>query len=134
MTSDSGKSGVPPVKVEGPGEPGTFFRTEGLLAYYEICPNLVSVTVAKSSTTALRKVTDPTFRQGTYAFRLPTDNNKGLWTSYEDPEVAAKKAQYARLKGLGGVAVVDLSLDDFKGSCDLTHTKFPILKAVKVNI
>jgi chitinase len=134
MTTDSGKTGVPPVKVDGPGEAGPYLKEEGTMAYYEICPILVSASSPNTASTLLKKVPDPTNRLGAYAYRLPASKVKGIWISYEDPEVAGKKAYYAKLKGLGGVAIVDLSLDDFKGSCDATRTKFPILHAVKLNL
>lgn len=104
------------------------------MAYYEICPTLVLASNPNTASTLLKKVPDPTNRLGTYAYRLPASKVKGIWISYEDPEVAGKKAYYAKLKGLGGVAIVDLSLDDFKGSCDATRTQFPILRAVKLNL
>lgn len=133
MTSDSGKTGVPPVKADGEGEEGPYLKKEGIMAYYEICPILS--TDANPPSTLLKKVPDNTYRTGTYAYRLPKDSkSKGLWVSFEEPDVAAKKAYYAKLKGLGGVAIFDLSLDDFKGSCDKAQTKFPILTSAKINL
>ena len=132
LTSDSGKTGVPPLKADGPGEQGPYLKEEGTMAYYEICPLLTTANDAAS--TLLKKVTEPTNRLGTYAYRLPASKVKGIWVSYEDPEVAGKKAYYAKVKGLGGVAIVDLSLDDFKGSCTAASTKFPIVQSVKLNL
>lgn len=135
LTSDSGKTGIPPLKADGPGEAGPYLKEKGTMAYYEICSILTSMNTPNAASTLLRKVSDITNRLGTYSFRLPSDSkSKGLWVSYEDPEVAGKKAYYARLKGLGGVAIVDLSLDDFKGTCDVARTKFPIVQSVKVNL
>lgn len=135
ITKDSGNSGAPPVKnADGPGQAGQYLKTKGLLSYYEICPNLANVTVASESLTLLRRVPDPFKRQGVYAFRAAKDSVSGLWVSYEDPETAARKAQFAKEKGLGGVAIVDISLDDFKGGCDKTHNNYPILKSVKLNL
>lgn len=54
MDKDSGKSGAPPVTSDGPGEEGTYTKTEGLLAYYEICPHLVESTAATTSLTLYR--------------------------------------------------------------------------------
>lgn len=48
------KTGAPPVNADGPGEEGTYTKTEGLLAYYEICPHLVDSTAATSSLTLYR--------------------------------------------------------------------------------
>jgi len=132
LTSDSGKTGVPPLKADGPGEAGQHVKIEGVLAYFELCPHLYNATDPKAPSTALRRVHDSTGRQGTYAYRLPKDSVKGVWVSYEDPEDAARKAQYAKLKGFGGAGIVDLTLDDYKGACN--GNKYPILKAVKTNL
>lgn len=48
---------------------------------------------------------------------------------YEDTESAGYKAAYVKNKGLGGVAIFDLSMDDPRGVCD--GNKFPILRAAK---
>ncbi len=134
LTKDSGKTGVPPVKhADGPGEKGPYLKTEGLLSYFEICPHLVSQPSAAESNTLLVRVPDAEQKRGTFAYRA-AGSKSGIWVSYEDPEVAVKKVQYVRNKGLGGVAVVDITLDDFKGTCDKTHTYYPILKAVEVNL
>lgn len=70
---------------------------------------------------------------GTYAFRLPDDNGDGgIWVGYEDPDTAGNKAAYVRAKGLGGIAVDDLTLDDFRGLC--TGDKYPILRAAKFRL
>lgn len=66
---------------------------------------------------------------GIYAYRLPDSDDKGgIWIAYEDPESAANKAAYAKAKGLGGVGVDDLTLDDFRGSCN--RDEYAILRAV----
>lgn len=65
---------------------------------------------------------------GDYAYRLPNENEEGgIWIAYEGPEAAANKAAYAKSKGLGGIAVDDLTLDDFHGVC--TRNKYSILRA-----
>lgn len=132
MTSDSGKGGNPPLKADGPGKAGPYLDEKGTMAYYEICPTLTT-SGPSSSSILLRKVPDTTNRLGTYAFRQD-DKLKGIWVSYEDPDSANKKAYYAKLKGLGGVAIMDLSLDDFKGSCDTNHRNFPITYAAKLGL
>lgn len=72
---------------------------------------------------------DPSKNLGTYAFRLPKDSVKGIWISYEEPETAKQKATYVKQNGLGGIALMDVSLDDARGLCDAS--KYPILKAVR---
>lgn len=54
LDADTDKTGVPPLKANGPADGGTYTETEGLLAYYEICPHLVESTQALSSLTMLR--------------------------------------------------------------------------------
>ena len=60
------------------------------------------------------------------------DSQEGLWISFEEPETAAQKANYVKTKGLGGIAIVDMSLDDARGVCD--GSKFPILRSAKINL
>lgn len=69
---------------------------------------------------------------GTYAFKLPKGDSPGLWASFEDPDTAGSKASYAKAKGLGGVAIIDISLDDFRGLC--TGDKYPLLRAAKYRL
>ncbi|KAG8288178.1 hypothetical protein J6590_023543 [Homalodisca vitripennis] len=135
LTTESPISGVPPLLADGAGDEGTYSKIKGTLAYYETCTRVVSPTNARAPSTLLRRVTDPTKRLGTYAYRLPQkdkDEEEGFWLSYEEPETAAYKAAYAKAKGLGGVVLVDLSLDDARGACD--GTKFPILRSAKMNL
>jgi GH18 family chitinase len=49
--------------------------------------------------------------------------------AYEDPDTAGYKGAYVKNKGLGGIAIWDISLDDFRGVC--TGERFPILKAAR---
>ncbi|XP_026500810.1 chitinase-like protein EN03 isoform X4 [Vanessa tameamea] len=133
MDGDSEISGVPPIHVDGPGEAGPYTKTEGLLSYPEICAKLINPNHQKGMRPHLRKVTDPSKRFGTYGFRLPDDNSEGgLWVSYEDPDTAGQKATYAKSKNLGGVSIVDLSMDDFRGLC--SGDKYPILRAAKYRL
>ncbi|KAL4717696.1 hypothetical protein ACJJTC_000845 [Scirpophaga incertulas] len=133
LDSDSEISGVPPIHTDGPGEAGPYTKTEGLLSYPEVCAKLINPNHQKGMRPHLRKVTDPSKRFGTYAFRLPDDNGEGgLWVSYEDPETAAQKASYVKSKNLGGISIVDLSMDDFRGLC--TGDKYPILRAAKYRL
>nr|XP_021205993.2 chitinase-like protein EN03 isoform X3 [Bombyx mori] len=133
LDADSEIAGVPPIHTDGPGEAGPYVKTEGLLSYPEVCGKLINPNQQKGMRPHLRKVTDPSKRFGTYAFRLPDDNGEGgIWVSYEDPDTAGQKAAYVKSKNLGGVAIVDLSLDDFRGLC--TGDKYPILRAAKYRL
>lgn len=130
------QTGVPPVHdIESPGAEGIQTKTPGLLSYPEICSKLPnpSNNNLKGEDAPLRKVGDPTKRFGTYAFRLPdADGNHGLWVGYEDPDTAGNKAAYVRAKGLGGFALFDISMDDFRGTC--SGDKYPILRAAKYRL
>ena len=120
LTTDSGTSGVPPLVADGAGEEGTHSKIKGTLAYYETCTKIVSPTNANAPAHLLRRIPDPNRRLGTYAFRLqrPDHDQEGFWISFEEPETAAQKANYVKTKGLGGIAIVDMSLDDARGVCD----------------
>lgn len=58
----------------------------------------------------------------------------GIWIGFEDPETAGNKASYVKAKGLGGIAIFDLSTDDFRGTCSPSGDKFPIVKAAKYKL
>lgn len=136
MTTDSGVTGVPVVAAtDGPAPAGQFSHTAGFLSWSEVCEKLPNPenSYLKGADAPLRRVTDPTRRYGPYAFR-PVDNNgdHGMWVSYEDPDSASNKATYVRSKGLGGMAIFDLSSDDFRGKC--TGDKYPILRAAKYRL
>lgn len=128
LDDDSPKSGVPPLEADGEGAEGHLTHRKGLLSYPEICS--ISLGPNNHGTKGLlRKVADPTKKLGTYAFRNEDGDREGIWVGYEDPDTASNKAAYARSKGLGGVAVVDLTLDDFRGVC--TGNRYPLLNAAK---
>lgn len=128
MTEESGLTGTPPVTADGPGEEGGLTHTPGLLSYTEACTLLPNPSNSGLKN-QIKKVNDPSRRLGSYGYRLPTDDVSGIWVGYEDPDSAADKASYVKSKGLAGIAVVDLSLDDYSGICN--GDKFPILKAAR---
>lgn len=133
MDDDSGLTGVPPFSADGAAEAGPYTDEAGLLSYTEICTKIATPNEIKAGYLGkLRKVNDPTRRYGTYAFRLPQDDKEGIWVSFEDPDTAGQKASYVKAKGLGGVAVVDVTLDDFRGLC--TGDKYPLLRAAKFRL
>lgn len=133
LDAESEIAGVPPLHADGPGEAGPYSKVEGFLSYPEVCTKLINPAHQKGMRPHLRKVTDPSKRFGNYAFRLPDDSGEGgLWVSYEDPDTAGQKAAYVKSKNLGGVSIVDLSMDDFRGLC--TGDKYPILRAAKYRL
>nr|QFZ95583.1 imaginal disc growth factor [Bena bicolorana] len=132
LDSESEIAGVPPLHADGPGEAGPYTKIEGILSYPEVCAKLINPNHQKGMLPHLRKVTDPSKRFGTYAFRLPENDEGGIWVSYEDPDTAGQRAAYVKSKSLGGVSIVDLSMDDFRGLC--TGDKYPILRAAKYRL
>ncbi|EDW85746.1 uncharacterized protein Dwil_GK22980 [Drosophila willistoni] len=134
MSQKSGITGYPPIyKTDGPGPAGNATRLAGLLSWPEICQQLQHPQQPDQDTPHLRKVGDPTKRFGVYAYRSADENGaNGLWVGYEDPTTAAIKAGYAQALGLGGVALHDLSLDDFRGQC--AGEKYPILRSIKYKL
>nr|AXY94709.1 chitinase-like protein IDGF [Habrobracon hebetor] len=127
LTADSQISGVPPIVTEGAGLEGPHTAIPGLLSYAEVCARLTESSVGR-----LRRVSDPSKKYGSYAYQ-PYDSNtgkEGIWIGYEEPDTAGNKASYAKAKGLGGVAIWDLSTDDFRGTC--TGDKYPIVKSRQI--
>ncbi|KAH8413230.1 hypothetical protein KR009_009062, partial [Drosophila setifemur] len=136
LSSESGLEGVPVVAhTQGPAAEGSLSQKPGLLNYAEICGKLSNPNnqYLKGNDSPLRRITDPTKRFGTVAYR-PVDGaiTEGIWISYDDPDSASNKAAYARAKNLGGVALFDLGYDDFRGLC--TNDRYPILRAVKYRL
>lgn len=136
MTKGSGLTGLPPViETDGPAPAGLQTHIDGLYSWTEVCarlPNSANQHL-KGEQAPLRKVGDPTKRFGNYAYRSADDKGEnGVWVGYEDTDTAANKAAYVKSKNLGGVALVDLSFDDFRGAC--TGDKYPILRAIKFKL
>ncbi|KAE8742974.1 hypothetical protein FOCC_FOCC011404 [Frankliniella occidentalis] len=131
LNAESGISGVPPVVADGPGDAGTVTKTPGIMAWQETCLLLHNSKVADvPNDRLLRRVGDPSKRLGSYAYRLPKKSDEtGMWVGYEDVESAGYKAAWVKNRGLGGIAIYDLSMDDPRGVCD--GNKFPILRAAK---
>lgn len=120
LESDSSIPEVPPVRsVKQPGAAGLLTATPGLLSYPEVCAAIKDVL-------PLQKSNDGS----AYAYRQPTGHGEhGLWVGYEDEASARAKVAYAKATKLGGIAIVSVDLDDFRGSCG--GEKFPILQAAK---
>ncbi|KAL7740233.1 hypothetical protein ACLKA6_002209 [Drosophila palustris] len=136
LTADSGLEGSPVVShTEGAAPEGLQSQKAGLLSYPEICAKLLNPhnEFLKGNESPLRRVSDPMKRYGTFAFRAVNESvTEGIWISYEDLETVSNKADYARVKNLGGVALFDLGYDDFRGLC--TSDKFPLLRAIKYRL
>lgn len=136
MTKDSGLTGLPPVaETDGAAPAGIQTQTPGFLSWPEVCAKLPNPANShlKGADGPLRKVGDPTKRFGNYVYRSADDKGEnGIWVGYEEPDTAATKAAWVKTTGLGGVALYDLSYDDFRGSC--TNDKYPILRAIKYKL
>ncbi|XP_039484715.1 imaginal disk growth factor 6 [Drosophila santomea] len=136
LTDDSGDTGVPPVKdVKDEAPVGGNSQVAGIYSWPEVCALLPNQNNAysKGASAPLTKVQDPAKRFGSYAYRAADKKgDNGIWVSFEDPDTAADKAGYVRTENLGGVALFDLSYDDFRGLC--TNEKYPILRAVKYRL
>ncbi|EDV94176.1 chitinase-like protein Idgf2 [Drosophila grimshawi] len=136
LSPESGLEGVPIVaNTEGNSAEGLQSQKAGLLSFPEICSKLSNPQnqYLKGNDSPLKRVTDPSKRFGNYAFR-PVDGavTEGIWISYDDADAASNKAAYVRAKNLGGVALFDLSYDDFRGLC--TNDKYPILRSIKYRL
>ncbi|XP_014205673.1 chitinase-like protein Idgf4 [Copidosoma floridanum] len=129
LTEDSEIAGVPPVTADGPGAEGPHTAIPGLLSYAEVCSRLTESSVGR-----LRRVNDPSKKYGAYAYQAydKKAGTDGIWVGFEDPDTAGNKALYAKAKGLGGVAIYELSLDDFRGIC--SGDKYPIVKGAKFKL
>ncbi|KAL7740234.1 hypothetical protein ACLKA6_002210 [Drosophila palustris] len=136
LTLDSDNVAQPVVSsTNGPAPAGPQTKAEGLLNWAEICqllPNPNNMH-GKGGAAPIKRVPDPTKRYGVFAYRVAdSDGAHGLWVSYDDPDTAGSKAQYVRAKNLGGVALFDLTQDDFRGQC--TGDRFPMLRAIKYRL
>lgn len=129
MTLDSKSEGYPIISAtDGAAEAGSQMKMPGVLSWAEICLRL-----KPKSEFILRRFADPNKMYGTYAFRAADEKGEnGTWVSYDDAEVGGTKAAYVATNGLGGVALFDLTMDDFHGQC--TGDKFPILRAIKYRL
>lgn len=131
MTEDSGSDGFPPVKeIDEAAEAGPYTKVAGLLSYPEICNKIVNPTKISMNTNHLLTKGGNSARSGVYAFRPVDKNNpEGIWISFEDQSSVGAKATFAKIKDLGGIAVDDITLDDFQGFC--TFDKYPLLRAAR---
>ena len=83
------------------GASGPSTKTPGLLAYYEvadmIAQNLLAFGIDPVTNTAL-------------AYNIPLQK----WVSYDTPDTIALKAELAKSKGLGGVMLWTIDMDEYQ--------------------
>ncbi|XP_065357097.1 chitinase-like protein Idgf3 [Calliphora vicina] len=133
ITTASRTDGYPKIlAANGPAPAGYITKLPGIFTWTEICPMLPNaLNVNKTGPQApLLSVLDPHKDFVTYAFRAADANGEyGMWVSYDDPRIAAVKAAYVKRRHLGGIALYDVSLDDFHGLCN--GDTFPMLRYIK---
>ncbi|XP_073837973.1 chitinase-like protein Idgf3 [Musca autumnalis] len=104
--------------LSGPAPGGYNTRTSGLLAWPEICKKL----------SKLKKISKK--HSGSFAYRPGiSKDTQGLLITYDDPDHIEEKVKFAKRSKLHGVAVFDITLDDFRGKC--RGEKFLMLKMIK---
>nr|XP_031849252.1 probable chitinase 10 [Nomia melanderi] len=104
--------------ASGPGQPGEFTKSAGILAYFEICEDTMN--------RGWSAVKDPTGFAGPYA----TKGNQ--WVSYDDASIVLRKAELANELHLGGVMLWSLDMDDFGNKCGCG--RYPLLTALSLKV
>lgn len=128
----------PPAKADGPGKEGEYTLRPGILGRYEVCDN-ENITQEIDLTTTTRKfrlhfvsyLTIIVFCidfADIYAYTLPKDDDDGIWMAYDETQTIYDKLDYVKTNNLAGVVIYDLSMDDFKGSCN--SGKYPFLRKI----
>lgn len=95
--------------------------TVGMMSWPEIC----------KSVSTMSKFEDKKF--GNYAIRgKAVKDEHGLLITYENAASITEKALYVQNGELGGMALFDLSMDDFRGQCD--GDKYTLLKTIRYRL
>ena len=97
---------APPAPAAGASAPGKFTEQAGLMAYYEICDAVHSA--------GWTEIQDRNGSMGPYAV---SPNKPKIWVGYDDPAMAVVKSKYVLSKGLGGIFVYSIDMDDFRDIC-----------------
>lgn len=114
------------IKADGPGPAGKYTKQDGKLSYYEICYLLLQKINGNGSSVQLKEYI---LSLGTAAFKAPTKSEYGIWLAFDNLHYIIERVKYAQEIELAGLAVMDLSLDDFRGACKVQP--FPVLRTVK---
>ncbi|MGH0179568.1 UNVERIFIED_CONTAM: hypothetical protein FKN15_001742 [Acipenser sinensis] len=100
--------------ITGTGKPGNYTKEAGFWSYYEVCSELSAG--ATSLWLADQKVP--------FAFK---DNQ---WIGYDDEKSFYWKVEWMKSKGLGGVMIYSMDLDDFSGEfCG--NGNYPLMKKLR---
>ncbi|OQV15813.1 Acidic mammalian chitinase [Hypsibius exemplaris] len=101
--------------TNGHGPQGFYTRSDGYMAYYELCEKIRSGEIIS---TVQPDIKTPYARSTVGKW----------WTSYEDENSLREKVKWAIGKQYSGVFVWDITFDDFFGGCG---AKYPLLNAIK---
>ncbi|XP_061392777.1 chitinase-like protein Idgf4 [Musca vetustissima] len=105
-------------QLNGPAPGGYNTHTPGLLAWPEMCKKLSKLT----------RVTKKLF--GSFAYRPGiTKKEQGLLITYDDLDNIEEKVKYTKSNKLHGIALFDITLDDFRGKC--RGERYVMLNAIK---
>ena len=111
LTSSNSEVGAPASN----GPQGPYTKENGYMSYYEVCQYLNKAN------------TDTYFLADQRVPYLVMDNK--YWLGYDDVSSLSEKVRYVRSRGLGGVMVWALDLDDFDGRyCN--QGKYPLMTAI----
>ncbi|MGH0171039.1 UNVERIFIED_CONTAM: hypothetical protein FKN15_060179 [Acipenser sinensis] len=111
--ADPAKNGMG-ATITGTGKPGNYTKEAGFWSYYEVCSELSAG--ATSLWLADQKVP--------FAFK---DNQ---WIGYDDEKSFYWKVEWMKSKGLGGVMIYSMDLDDFSGEfCG--NGNYPLMKKLR---
>ncbi|XP_058453659.1 endochitinase-like [Malaya genurostris] len=111
---DSNKNGLG-APIEGAGEKGEFTASEGFMAFYEICKRI------QNSWTINRDGTG----------KVPFISQNDQWIGYDDIESLELKVNLVKQKGLAGIMIYALDMDDFHGICG---RRYPILEYISAEM
>ncbi|XP_029845198.1 endochitinase [Ixodes scapularis] len=112
VLQDSNKTQVGAPIKDAPAVPGPFIGSTEIMAYYEICTNIVDEIAT---------------REFDKEAMCPYIHYDDQWIGYEDEESVGAKMDFIIKEGYAGVMVYNNDMDDFNGVCGKTH---PLLKTI----
>ncbi|XP_029907762.1 chitinase, acidic.1 [Myripristis murdjan] len=102
--------------ANGPADAGAYTRTAGFWAYYEVCE-------------FLRHATSTWISEQ----HVPYATYGSAWVGYDSEQSAAAKVAYVSGRGLGGVHVWTLDMDDFGGSF-CSEGPYPLIHQLRTSM
>lgn len=117
-------SAVRPLSMtSGPGAAGPFTKKPGELAFYEICEN-VRIFKTFKAVRSTDKLHGP--------MAVSHKSLGGTWTAYDDAVMVKVKSEYILTRKLGGAVVWDISMDDFRNTCNTGNN--PLLETISATL